>query len=180
MLRRIEPVGSLQTAGVGSSFRDGSMGAIGEREWADQLASFLCDRRDRIIDTWIAAVEQDPQISRTDAITRQQLRDHMPQMFDDLADTLRRVADPEIAPVGNAEQHGRHRWEQSYELAELLRELARVRVSLVDQVSEFEDQHPDFSGDAKRHALRRLHFFFDEMVAHSTEQFVAQQQAELR
>jgi signal transduction histidine kinase len=152
----------------------------GANAWADRLAAFLCERRERIIEAWIAAVERDPQIPRTDSISRQQLRNHMPQMFDDLADTLRHDGEPETAPINNAEHHGRHRWEQNYELPQLLRELARVRVALDDEVSQFEEQHPEVSGEEKRRARLLLHFFFDEMVAGSTQQFVGRQQAELR
>lgn len=147
-----------------------------------ELADFLCAREERIIAEWMTLVRRDKRLRASDTITTEQLRDHLPMMFNDLADTLRSDVEPENdeAADANAVSHGHHRWEQGYRLDELLRELARVRLVLLDHILDFEEQEPEFRGEVKRTACRRFHFFFDQMVTRSAEQFVREQQAELR
>jgi signal transduction histidine kinase len=153
---------------------------IGEEHAIEQLAAFLCARHDAIILQWMAEVQQDRRITAADAITQEQLRDHLPQMLNDLTDTLLGRGDPDIGPVENAEKHGHHRWEQGYQLPELVREMARIRAVVVDHLLVFQEEHRHFSAGARRTALRRLHFFFDQVISHSTDQYVREQQAELR
>src|SRR5438270_10020459 len=95
-----------------------------------ELAAFLCARQESIIAEWLEAVRRDERIPASESITAHQLRDHLPMMLDDLADTLRSGADPERELAGNenAITHGHHRWEQGYRLEEVLHELARIRV----------------------------------------------------
>src|SRR3954447_9028214 len=147
-----------------------------------ELAAFLCARQESIIAEWLEAVHRDEHIPASESITAHQLRDHLPMMFNDLADTLRSDVDPEdeIAGHENAITHGHHRWEQGYQLEEVLRELARVRVILLEHILRFEEQQPEFRGEVRRIALRRLYFFFDQMVTRSAAQFVHEQQADLR
>lgn len=147
-----------------------------------ELADYMCARRELITEEWIASVRHDERIPAADTLTRAQLLDHLPQMFNDLADALRGEIDParDTAAERNARQHGDHRWQQGYDLEELLRELARVRAILVDHVLTFADKHPEFAGEEKRNAIRRFHLFFEEMITRSVAQYVEEQQAELR
>lgn len=141
-----------------------------------ELADFLCARQELIAEQWISSVREDERITAADTLTRAQLLDHLPQMFNDLADALR----VEVDVDGNARRHGEHRWQQGYELEELLRELARLRLIVVDHVLTFDEKHPDFRAEEKRTAIRRFHLFFDEMITRSIAQYVGEQQAELR
>src|SRR4051794_14117039 len=111
---------------------------VGTKEGcSEQLAAFLCARRDLIIEAWIAAVRKDRRIPTADTITRQQLRNHLPQMMNDLADALRGEAEVRAAPDGNAERHGQHRWQEGYELSEVMHELARLRTVFVEALYRF-------------------------------------------
>lgn len=127
-------------------------------------------------------MRQDERIAAADTLTRSQLIDHLPEMFNNLADALRAEVDPDSDSDAerNARQHGDHRWRQGYDLQELLRELARVRAILVDHVLIFAEKHPELAGEEKRTAIRRFHLFFEEMIARSVAQYVEEQQAELR
>ncbi|MFL6543004.1 MAG: sensor histidine kinase [Chthoniobacterales bacterium] len=147
-----------------------------------ELADFLCGRQELITEEWIASVRSDEQIPAADTLTRTQLLDHLPHMFNDLADALREEIDAERETLANsnARRHGDHRWQQGYELEELLKELARVRTILVDHVLAFEEKRPEFRGEEKRTAVRRFHLFFEDMIARSISQYVDEQQAELR
>lgn len=146
-----------------------------------ELADFLCARQELITEEWIASVRLDERIAASETLTRTQLLDHLPQMFNDLADALRGEVDESgIDRDRNARQHGDHRWQQGYELEELLRELARVRTILIEHLFIFEEKHPEFEGEEKRAAIRCFHLFFEDMIARSVSQYVQEQQAELR
>src|SRR5215210_1294451 len=102
----------------------------------NRLTAFLCERRERIARDWTAAVHRDDEIQTSETITAKQLRDHLPEMFDDLVDLLRRPEDlvQQEQADRNARSHGFHRWQQGYSLLELLRELARVRNIIIDHL----------------------------------------------
>jgi signal transduction histidine kinase len=148
-------------------------------EVLNHLAQFLYDHRDRITKEWMAAVHRDPKIATSETIAAHQLRDHMPELLDDLVDLLRAPLEDQAHDRADhdARAHGHYRWEQGYRLGELLRELSRVRMALIAQLLSFEEQTPDFAGSVRKTALQRVHFFFDEIAAHSAEQFVGEQQA---
>ena len=86
------------------------------------LAEFFCDRRELITSQWIERVRQERKIPSSDDIPREELMDHLPNMFDHLTDQLR-AADPQKdweKAARDAQKHGEHRWEQQYRLDELL------------------------------------------------------------
>lgn len=133
------------------------------------------------MEEWITSIRYDAQITAAETLTRAQLLDHLPRMFDNLANALRgETDDDEIDAERNARRHGDHRWQQGYELEELLRELARLRTIMVEHVFAFEEKHPEFEAEEKRTAIRCFHRFFEDMIARSVAQYVQEQQAELQ
>jgi hypothetical protein len=55
-----------------------------------ELASFLCAHREEITRRWVDAVRTDPAIGSSTKLPHEQLMDHLPLVFDDLAQTLGR------------------------------------------------------------------------------------------
>src|SRR5687767_7637547 len=110
-----------------------------------RLASYLCERREAIVLEWLDRVRADAKISN-DFMSTLQVRDHVPNLFDDLADTLRDYpggsADAQSQKDGEA--HGDARWKEGYSLPEVLREIKHLRAVLVHHLAAFEDLNPDF------------------------------------
>ncbi len=151
-------------------------------ETLGKFATHIRDLRERITAEWIASVRQDARIQSADHLTSQQLRDHMPALFDDLAISLRGADVGGVAAGANedARTHGHHRWLEKYDVAELLREVAIVRrIFLLSVVPAFAAQNSDFSGEVKEIAKRIIHEFFDNMVTRSVDQYVLDEKAEL-
>jgi len=61
-----------------------------------RLATSLNLEREQIISEWLDRVQNDPAIP-TDSLTLTQARDHLPQLFDDLTETLSRYGSEMVA-----------------------------------------------------------------------------------
>lgn len=143
-----------------------------------QLASFLSARRDAITAEWVEAVERDTKLPTSDNLTLHQLRDHLPQLFEDLSDTLRDAfsKDVKAEAAHTAARHGEHRWTEGYDLSELIREFAHVRTAFITHLIEFEEHHSDFGAAARAFAHVTFHRFFDDAIRNSVETFQGEQQ----
>lgn len=148
----------------------------------EKFVKFLCDRRDVIAEEWAASIHRNGRLQTPEMLTAEELRQHLPALFDNLADVLRTPANRTIQNQAdeNARVFGRQRFGQHFRLDELVREIAVIRTALITQEAAFADQTPDFQGMVRRVALQRLHGFFDNMLADAAAQFTQEQQGGLR
>jgi hypothetical protein len=145
-----------------------------------QLAEFLLARREEIIRAWVDRVGADPAIP-TRELSQREVRNHIPRLFDDLAAGLRAYGSNATSErfIKDAEQHGAERWEQGYEIPELLREVMQLRSIFIYHLRVFEESHPDFGSAARLFAHSTIHGFLDEMAIEGTEEFLRSQQGAL-
>ena len=138
-----------------------------------RLANDLLSQRGSIISEWMERVSHDATIP-TDALTTVQLKDHLPQIFDDLTETLRRYGSEPVAERSekDAETHGAVRWQQGYDVAELLREIKHLRAILIYHLSLFEETNQEFGLAARLFVSSTLHQFLDELGIGATPQFL--------
>jgi signal transduction histidine kinase len=141
---------------------------------ASRLAEHLGAYQPKITEAWIEAVRSDPGIASSQKLTRSELADHLPALFNDLLDYLQTSA-PEAARQKvrrEAQRHGNQRWRQDYRLVELLRELGTVRRLLVRHgLDAFFGLHPEFGGDRVA-AEDLITEFFEDAVTGSVEEYV--------
>jgi signal transduction histidine kinase len=152
-------------------------------ELLSAVADYLCAFRERLTEEWAQAVREDARIPSSDDLTFPQLADHMPALFDDLANRLREanVSRPVPQASEDARAHGHHRWSQGYDVTQLLREIATARRTLLfSAVADFARQHSELTGEAKTLAKRVIHEFFNNLVVNSVAQYVSDQKAEMR
>jgi hypothetical protein len=144
-----------------------------------RLASYLCEHREPIMLEWLDRVRADREIP-TGGLTTAQLKDHVPHLFNDLADTLRLYGSEAVAARSeeDAETHGDTRWEQGYELPDLLREIKHLRTILIYHLLAFEELNPDFGMVPRLFALSTLHRFLDNMAIDATVEFVKARETE--
>ena len=144
------------------------------------LAAFLLERRDLITQGWMEAVRRDRTLEAPKRVGDQELADHLPKLFADLADILRG------APVAkeakhDAETHGDRRWRQDYALEEVLEELGMFsRAVLVHGLDSFADAYPDTPKEQIRSARERILRFFEDAAAASVRQYVQRSSQRLR
>jgi len=147
------------------------------------FADFVLAQREQVLQSWIAAVEKNPDISSSDNLTYTQLLDHLPELCTELAALLKHPNAPEIKREAkhDARAHGWKRWRQGYKLEELIREICLIRRSFIDTwLKAFAATDKHFDLDAQSAARRVVECFFDNVIIEATVQFVDEHQEALR
>lgn len=139
-----------------------------------RFANHLESHKEAVLGEWLERVRADPSIIPTDTLNTVALKNHLPEIFDDLIDTLRRYGNENVAEqaVKDAEQHGATRLRQGYQLPEMLRELKHLRAVLIYHARAFEDLNPDDGMVARLFISTTLHGFIDEMAIDATEEYL--------
>ena len=138
------------------------------------FASNLEEKKDAIISEWLGRVRTDPAIRATEILNTVAIKNHLPQIFDDLTESLRSDGSEKLAndAAKDAEEHGAARMRQGYELTEMLREIKHLRGVLIYHLRFFEDQYPDYGMADRLLISSHLHAFLDQLMIDSTEEFL--------
>lgn len=141
------------------------------------LIDHICSRLPAITNAWMRALWKSPEISTADNIPAPQLIDHVPKLFDDLADYLRGDGSPQAEQT--ARIHGRYRWEQHFRLDEVLREMLVLRGIIIAEIEHYISEHEPSAVAVSLEARHRVVAFFDDVLLYSASQFSEQQQARI-
>ncbi len=144
-----------------------------------KLGEYLSGNREEIVAEWLRAIERNPHISSSELLRYNELVDHLPQLFENLADLLKSwQSKPQRSEVSrDARVHGKHRWRQGYRLEEVIREASIVRHILFDKwLDAFAGEVPEFDGETREAAENIIHQAVDDIFTDSAEQFVEEQQ----
>ena len=105
------------------------------------LAQYLATRHDAILEAWRNSIKRDPTMTSGSALPRSQLNDHVPAILDAFRDRL--VAPDIESGTMNAEHmddavaHGLQRWQQGYDLREVIREWGQLQLCVIDELDRF-------------------------------------------
>jgi hypothetical protein len=147
------------------------------------FGDFVLAHREQILQSWIAAVDQHPNISTSDNLTYAQLLDHLPELCTELGALLKQPNAEEIKREArqDARAHGWKRWRQGYKLEELIREICLIRRNFIDTwLQAFAAVDVRFDFDAQNAARRVVECFFDNVIIEATVQFVEENQQPVR
>ena len=139
--------------------------------------------REQILQSWIAAVDQHPNISTSDNLAYTQLLDHLPELCTELAALLKQPNAQEIKREArqDARAHGWKRWRQGYKLEELIREICLIRRNFINTwLKSFAAANVRFDFDTQNSARRIVESFFDNVIIQATVQFVEEHQEAVR
>jgi signal transduction histidine kinase len=110
------------------------------------LAEHLKDRRDALMLEWRHAVKRDPELNQGASLPRAELFDHIPALLKAFEERLRHGNDPiEAAAVEPASAHGLQRWQQGYDLREVIRELGQLNRCVILELDRFAGTHKGLS-----------------------------------
>jgi signal transduction histidine kinase len=102
------------------------------------LADHLRDRRDALMLEWHHAVRRDPDLNQGESLPRSELFDHIPALLKAFEERLRHTTDPvQPAAVEPASAHGLQRWQQGYDLREVIRELGQLNRCVIMELDRF-------------------------------------------
>lgn len=141
------------------------------------FSTILNQKRDTIIELWIAAVFEDQQIEATNELTFKAVRDSLPRVLESLADML---ADSELENFDIIDEasleHGFIRAEQGFEPAEIAREYRLLRSVIFE---ELESDLVQASPQDVLWATRLINSVVDEAIARCFDSYTQSRMAEL-
>ncbi len=122
---------------------------------------------------WVERVRKDSAVP-TDFMTKPEIIDHIPQIFDTIIQALRQHrSDTTIEQVHQiAARHTIVRWIEHFNLQAVLRELSLLRAEFIYHLRVFEEEHPDFGIAARLFAAATIHQILDDAVIDTTNTFL--------
>src|SRR5215212_6533618 len=120
---------------------------------AAQFGQFVLDNWQRITRHWVTMGDRSPEVPASDDLTYRQLVDHLPELCHELGSILKRPDVPAIRDQAtrDAGAHGRKRWQQGYNLAQLIREVCLIRNDVLDVwVDVFKRENDALDPDSHR------------------------------
>jgi signal transduction histidine kinase len=146
------------------------------------LVEHLVGRHSFIAEQVVLAIRSSSEISSSERLTDQELIDHFPQLLAGLAEYFLTDADPGTRrrTVETALSHGMTRWQQGYQLVEVIRELGIVESSILDHgIERFFESKSEWA-DSVANARRNLGSFFEDSVTGSVQRYVENFTEQLR
>jgi signal transduction histidine kinase len=152
----------------------------------DRLRAFgerLAERRGDILADWTARVTADPRLLTGASLPLAQLHDHLTALLQDFEARLCVVGSAqreaaEDVQDGDAAAHGLHRWQQGFDLAEVVRELGRLNQTVVAEIDRCAGE-PGLAGhDLSSEVHARWAALYGAATSSSVEQFFRLQQIE--
>ena len=138
------------------------------------VAAHLDDRTDAVLESWRLAVHESGEVPRSRSLTRAEFLDHIPLLMDRMIERLQgRSSNLSLV----AEKHGQERWNQGYDIVELIAEHNLLRSILVRSTFSFAREH-DFDLAALESSQAAIHDVLDEAQSESVRQF--QEESERR
>jgi signal transduction histidine kinase len=112
------------------------------------LAAELLKKRQSILSAWRKAGEGSEEENIAPTLSRTQFNDHIPVILDRFEHTLRAWPDVQgpLAEQIEAEgvgQHGMQRWQQGYQLPELIGEWENLQTLVADELEDYASTHPE-------------------------------------
>jgi signal transduction histidine kinase len=155
----------------------------GAREQLRVLAAELLERRDIILDSWRAYGGDTPGRNVGSSLSRAQFNDHIPAVLDCLADTLEAWPDKPNAGAEESEaakvfDHGMQRWQQGYQLTELIQEWGYLQMCVAAELERYAAAHPSLDPSVMPAARLAWAKLCAEGVTGSASQYGRLQQTE--
>ena len=153
------------------------------KEQLSALAAELVTRRDIILDAWRAYGDAAPGRNVGSSLSRVQFNDHIPSVLDCLTDTLAAWPDPPSARAEEEEsekvlEHGLQRWQQGYQLNELIREWGYLQMCVAAELERYAAAHASLDPGVMPAARMAWAKLCAEGVAESATQYGRLQQTE--
>src|SRR5580704_13742845 len=146
------------------------------------LVDHLVGQQSFIGEQVVFAIRSSGEISSSERLTDQELIDHFPRLFLDLVEYFLTEADPSTRKrtIEAALKHGMTRWQQGYELVEVIRELGIVHRSILEHgIEKFFEENSQWVNSIND-ARRYMADFFEDSAAGSVQRYVENFTEQLR
>lgn len=135
-----------------------------------QLVTFLAARREALLNNWRTACEADPALKGVSSLSREEFNNRVPFLLNIFQQRL--VGQPEEDQIGLlAAEHGLHRWQKGYVLAELSAEMLQLSNRLLDELRLFWQAFPTTDCRVMPVAYERFFAFANQINTASLGQY---------
>ena len=147
------------------------------------VAQRLAARRNSILVSWRRRVQEDAALEHASHLSLSQFYDHVPTLLDQLERELgagnEAAKDDAIKDENRSSaEHGLIRWQQGYNLVEVMHEWRHLHLCLVDELHLDFECHPELSREAQASASRIIARFFADGVCESSDRYSEMRQTE--
>jgi RsbT co-antagonist protein rsbRD N-terminal domain len=138
-----------------------------------RLAAYVESHKDAMTNEWVARVRKDSAVP-TDSMTKLEIIDHLPAIFDAISEALRqRRSDTTTKQLHEtAARHTIVRWIEHYNLQAVVREISLLRTEFIYHLRVFEEEHPDFGIAPRLFASTTIHQILDDILIDATKTFL--------
>ncbi len=138
----------------------------------EEISRLLLKGHETIVRKWTEKVAADRRVRSDARLTYLQLVDHVPQIVEELRHALAKPDPHEGAMLQEGRNHGRMRWQQGYELKEVVRELTLLRATLIEFLDTYRGAIPAQSPDQLVQSYNRITGFMDEEIYKTVEAYL--------
>jgi hypothetical protein len=137
-----------------------------------EISRLLQNGHDTIVRKWAEKVTSDRRVRNDSRLTYLQLIDHIPNIVEELRQALANGDRPEGAMLREGRTHGRMRWQQGYELKEVVRELTLLRTTVVEFIDAYRGALPARTSEQLVQSYNRIAGFMDEEIYKTVEAYL--------
>jgi len=137
----------------------------------EEISRLLHNGSEIIVQTWTDRVMSDRRVYSDARLSYLQLVDHIPQILEEIRDALAREPEYAARPT-QGQKHGRIRWQQGYELKEVVRELMLLRTTLMEFIETYRGALQNKQASQIMQAYRRINSFMDEELYRTIEAYL--------
>lgn len=141
------------------------------------LSAYFAQNRERLLTEWRRAADSDSAQTTVSALSRSQFNNHIPQLLTIFEEELRDGDQSQlIRPPIEEIKHGLQRWQQGYQLPELMREWDHLHNCMADLIAEYARRHPGSDCECYHFAYAKLRRLVGSGVIESSGQYARLQQ----
>ena len=138
---------------------------------AEEISHLLETGHETIVRNWADKVAADRRVHSDTRLTYLQLVDHVPQIVEELRTALL-AQQPSSQMLREGREHGRQRWQQGYELKEVVRELTLLRQTLTEFIDAYRGALPRQSAEQIAQSFHKINGFMDEELYKTIEAYL--------
>ncbi len=154
----------MPRSGHTSDVRESEMTGMSNATIADKLEASI----DPLIDSWKAAVRDDPRIESDERLTEPELIDHVPAIVQEICELIRNGEKPDVRNSHEARANVYTRFHQGYKGRDLIRELSLLRITLLDYLMELSsDESLGVDAQERHDAATILNLYLDEEMRYA-------------
>lgn len=128
-----------------------------------EFADLIERSKERLVADWAAFVRADESIISNDDLSEGGLRDHVPEVLDEICELLRVGINPDIHSTREARVAAYTRFRQNYRAQDLAAEISILRMTLLDCLNEsLLNSKMNLEIADYMEATRLIHLYIDE------------------